>query len=63
VDRQSSIQAEQMIWLQVAEYLSVMRDSLVETSQVLEDALFEMNTNRRHAIEEVSREVLNRANR
>jgi hypothetical protein len=40
-----------------------MRDSLVETSQVLEDALFEMNTNRRHAIEEVSREVLNRANR
>jgi hypothetical protein len=60
---QNSQQAEQMMCLKVAEYLSVLRDALVETAQVLEDTLFEIDAHRRLVSEETSQEVLERASR
>jgi hypothetical protein len=63
VESQKFNQIEQMMCQQVAEYLNVVRDALAETVQLLEGALFEIDSPGRHMADEASQEILKRASR
>lgn len=49
---------EAMFCLMTANYLFDLRDGLIEISQILQDTLFEMDTNDKLAAAEETRQVL-----
>jgi hypothetical protein len=60
VDSQKSNNTEEMMLQQVAEYLIIVRDVLVETSQALQDSLLEIESETRKDAEKMTRKALDR---